>query len=169
MSHSCHPLDRKPFFAQERLNSFCPFLRSLKAAFRSRCRARWRWRTTDAGGRNGTGVMLLDNCWRSHVSMAELLTRTMSHGFRPVPEQEASLHIPHSNAFFSGMGWAESIVLKKRLCLQNGALSSGHLRLVFQMDFPSSLPGCLVRDEKLGCLEHFVQKPVLPSGLCSEK
>lgn len=113
--------------------------------------------------------MLLDNCWRSHVSMAELLTRTMSHGFRPVPEQEASLHIPHSNAFFSGMGWAESIVLKKRLCLQNGALSSGHLRLVFQMDFPSSLPGCLVRDEKLGCPEHFVQKPVLPSGLCSEK
>lgn len=56
-------------------------------------------------------------------------TRTMSHGFCPVPEQEASLHIPHSKAFsfFSGMGCAESIVLKKKLCLQNRTLSSSHL------------------------------------------
>lgn len=85
------------------------------------------------------------------------------------PSTRARNHVLHVPEPSSGMSWVEGTVLKKRLCLQNKTLSSGHLGIAFWMDFFSSLLGSLVRAKRLGCPEHSVQEPVLPSGLCSEK
>lgn len=71
LSRSWHQCDRKPISPQKRLNSLCPFLWSSEACHApSGAGGGWGGDggQPNAGRRNGTGMMLSDNCWRSHIS-----------------------------------------------------------------------------------------------------